>query len=1447
VVDDSSVSRCSTGEVFGGELGEISLPGDLVIVAQHWPSALVVAASLKLPISAAYVNTKFTPFLSSLSLPKSLVLHATDLFFDAVLPHPVTLVGSGSLEFFTKVKHRLIELRSFIWIFEQPLRGCSHSSATRFIRNTALQCSKWGMCTRTFPHSRYGGATNASHLVVFGPEFDELWLDYVHPPNVSRSIRHFWNTAAKGRSKLCAPLPPLTDYSCSRPIFHNGHLRLEGLLPTHNPFHHICGSSVFKPGKTIVRRLTPTELLRIFDLPMSIDSACLPHVQWDHNQSLPFENAISPTVLTSIFRHMWSVSGGVVLGINAEPAAVAAAKASALVTCAAEGDSGSDICGRDEISEVSTLDDSTVDSDADLPDLALRDDFSDDSTLNSDSDLPELELHSTQSTLEVDIYWDVESDDDSFMPRKPATKRSDKKVVVEMPDWSGLDDESTILLGCSDTSETATMTSYLPGEADNDLSSLSSIDSESTGSLSQASQATVKTVNSSGVPLASASRETLEQITKATIGLKAVKADDAKVPVYLWDRRIVGEDPTSAKARALRGFRKFGLRMFWKCLWEDCRYRLHSKWGATWFNLPVRSKSGKLTNIGREREAMRNLLWHATEASWFEYKAGSRVYHFRFPIRYQRIARDGVPVFFEQPGPSVMQPQPEFKDPEVRERVREKVTKVMKRRYVVRLTTGLDLKSLIKYFAVPKGLDDIRIVYDGTASGLNDAVWAPSFWLPTIDSLVRALDADSWMSDRDIGDMFLNFQLHESVWPFAGVDVGPILDEQGKISEERWYYWVRNAMGFKSSPYNSIKMALVAEEVIVGDRHDVSNPFQWSRVRLNLPGSKDYDPSASWISKVRADDMMACVLFTFVDDERIVGATEELAWQASHRLAQIQSYLGIQDAARKVGLCLQQPRAWAGAVVHAMPGEGVFVLTSEEKWTKMKSIVAKWLGKLKEGVTNLPHKELLSDRGFLVYVTRAYPSLIPYIKGFHLTVEMWRGNRDDEGWKLPVPSQEKENVKSTSADEDDEDAAVVRFRTQKKTQDVPRAPESGFTPPAPRLLSDLEALTDLTRAELPPLRLARPKNVIYVTYGFGDASGTGRGTTFQGFRTIHHSSGELGPTGPVRYKIGTWGSDSETTSSNYRELNNLVEETEAEARAGRLSDSELFLFTDNSTAESAFYKGSSSSRILHHLVLRLHKIALDYRIILHVIHVSGKRMIAQGTDGCSRGVLLEGVMAGEDMLSFIDLDKPATQRCSKLLDWIRSWTMSVDLSPLTPEEWFVEGHGICGGYRDRHGVWMPSHEPPGKIHLWAPPPAVADAALEELLKARHKRTDTFHIVAIPRLMAPRWRRLFHKVCDLHFVVPPGCEFWTSDMYEPLWVGIVLPFVSFRPWSIKRSPLMVELARQLCEVCKDSPAIARNILRKLLKLPGKLASVSPGVARGMLHMPREGKVSVGYTS
>lgn len=139
------------------------------------------------------------------------------------------------------------------------------------------------------------------------------------------------------------------------------------------------------------------------------------------------------------------------------------------------------------------------------------------------------------------------------------------------------------------------------------------------------------------------------------------------------------------------------------------------------------------------------------------------------------------------------------------------------------------------------------------------------------------------------------------------------------------------------------------------------------------------------------------------------------------------------------------------------------------------------------------HKELLSDRGFLVYVTRNYPAMVPFLKGFHPSVEMWRGKRDAEGWKLKTGSdssvataQSISSLDITRAGahgmdlgkaasyspglDEDEDEAGYLHRLEKKAGDVRRAPETGFTSAIPRLKDDIEASTKLTNFELPPLR-----------------------------------------------------------------------------------------------------------------------------------------------------------------------------------------------------------------------------------------------------------------------------------------------------------------------------------------------------------------------------------------
>ena len=99
---------------------------------------------------------------------------------------------------------------------------------------------------------------------------------------------------------------------------------------------------------------------------------------------------------------------------------------------------------------------------------------------------------------------------------------------------------------------------------------------------------------------------------------------------------------------------------------------------------------------------------------------------------------------------------------------------------------------------------------------------------------------------------------------------------------------------------------------------------------------------------------------------------------------------------------------------------------------------------------------------------------------------------------------------------------------------------------------------------------------------------------------------------------------------------------------------------------------------------------MKYRTKLHFIHVAGTRMIAQGSDGLSRGNLSEGVMRGAVMDLFIPLNETAFERSATLKDWLKFW-VSGDLEFLEPKDWFVQGHDIVEG--NLRPTWMASGGP----------------------------------------------------------------------------------------------------------------------------------------------------------
>jgi hypothetical protein len=307
-----------------------------------------------------------------------------------------------------------------------------------------------------------------------------------------------------------------------------------------------------------------------------------------------------------------------------------------------------------------------------------------------------------------------------------------------------------------------------------------------------------------------------------------------------------------------------------------------------------------------------------------------------------------------------------------------------------------------------------------------------------------------------------------------------------------------------------------------------------------------------------------------------------------------------------------------------------------EKWERMKGILRKCEAALVPSFPYLDHKELLSDRGFLVYVTRTYPAMVPYLKGFHLTIEMWRGSRDADGWREREADECLVDSFGSLAFGEVSDVAAPKLLLA--SAHMVYAPADGLTTPAPCFAEDIQALLKLADFEFLPLRVVRPSCVVQVYYGFGDASGKQFGATIS---DDHSSKSGLFQEGEYNhgfwFRIGLWLATEEKESSNYKELCNLVNTVSVKARAGRLGNCKFFIFTDNSTAEGCFYKETSKSKLLHSLVLLLRVLEVEYGMTLHVIHISGRRMIAQGTDGCLRGSLTEGVMAGEDMLTFVNL------------------------------------------------------------------------------------------------------------------------------------------------------------------------------------------------------------------
>ena len=173
----------------------------------------------------------------------------------------------------------------------------------------------------------------------------------------------------------------------------------------------------------------------------------------------------------------------------------------------------------------------------------------------------------------------------------------------------------------------------------------------------------------------------------------------------------------------------------------------------------------KDVNLGRA------VLAQVLSSSWWDWSNGSSLFFWRWNGKEQRqAARDGIKIFVRDVLPSRRKIKQLRLDATQRVLVSQKLEGMLRRSY---LEAGF-VTNALHFFAVPKGDSDVRVVFDGTSSGLNETLWAPNFYLPTARAAALNLSYTTWMADMDCGEMFHNFHMDRRIRKCAGLQIGKL-------------------------------------------------------------------------------------------------------------------------------------------------------------------------------------------------------------------------------------------------------------------------------------------------------------------------------------------------------------------------------------------------------------------------------------------------------------------------------------------------------------------------------------------------------------------------------------------------------------------------------------------------------------------------------------------------
>ena len=332
-----SVVGMSAGEMDKNDVGTASLPTSIegcvqrlctdftvVVIAENWPSWLVMVIALDIPIQAGYFPSAYHCYFK----PKyeiSQWMSVTDLVGRPV-DGSITYLVSGSLTFVLKLASWLgdVGLSWSIVSIEFPRRNISRSVRGSNRSKSKRFCIEHGLQHAVFADQDYGGATDAVFIFGFGSAITPIPLPELGLPVC---VWHFLNGGVDTDGMMVKIIPRsmvMVDDILKRSVLWDKDIvRPEGLFPTTNPSAKVYCPAHHLPHSWVVRSLTLPELLGVYQLPASMgevfermNGVSYTSRRGDHQLLLPFENASSPSILASIARKLWGLVGGDEKSVN---------------------------------------------------------------------------------------------------------------------------------------------------------------------------------------------------------------------------------------------------------------------------------------------------------------------------------------------------------------------------------------------------------------------------------------------------------------------------------------------------------------------------------------------------------------------------------------------------------------------------------------------------------------------------------------------------------------------------------------------------------------------------------------------------------------------------------------------------------------------------------------------------------------------------------------------------------------------------------------------------------------------------------------------------------------------------------------------------------------------------------------------------------------------------